>query len=366
MRIIDLDQVNGVIDWTPAFDAKTARSCRGLLQALEKQAVDEVGALAVAAIKPVIGAGYTLLGNHHGDEAEVIANAIGLPSRDVVLANLAYDLTQAAGCSTFVVPGSNGPIHARTLDWEFPRGHAQKHSTVYRVSSGAAVDYAIVGWPGLFGAFTAIAPGRFSVTVNYVQNDSHGPIKAAANAVTGDWPVPWLVRHVLDTAENFEAAVAQLRREPLISPVLFTVAGTKNTERVVIERAPAKSRRRQGEGRRPLITANVYQHDDFLEANTTADCDGCNGHGTMADDSVCDDCDGSGLEYCNDSVQRIEYLHEALTSAPPTTPREALEILDDGQGLITYANTQHAVAMCARTGELWVRVPGQRPIQVPL
>ena len=364
MEVIALNRSEHGIDWTSAFDARTARACRGLLEALEAQAEEHVGSVAVAAIKHTLGIGHALSGNHYGDECAAIAAATGLASRDVLMANLAYDLTQAAGCSTFVVATRNGPIHARTLDWMFPRSYARKLTRVYLITGGPSGDYKLVGWPGLFGAFTGIAPSRFSVTVNYVRNVDHGAATAVKNAIAGYWPVPWAVRRALDVADDFEAAVSMLSQERLISPVLFTVSGTKNSERVVIERSPTAYAHRWPKGGAPLITANVYQHDAYLTENETIDCGTCDGDEVDAAGDDCVDCDGSGAQYVDDSVDRIEHLRDALWNAPPTTPEEALAILDDGDGLITYANTQHAVAMCARTGELFVQVPGKGVVEV--
>ena len=366
MDVIELNHVNGAIDWAPAFNARTAKACRGLRHALESQAEAHVGSTKVTAVKSSLGVGHSLMGNHYGNECATIARAIGLPARDVLLANLAYDLTQAAGCSTFVVRTINGPLHGRTLDWDFPRGWSRRLTSVYSITGAPAGDYTLIGWPGLFGAFTAIAPARFSVTINYVTHVDHGPMTAVANAIAGHWPAPWAVRRALDNADDFDEAVDILSHDPLISPVLFTVTGTKNSERVVIERSPDHYAHRRPQGRSPLITANVYQHDDFLRKNETMACGGCDGHGELLDDSTCEDCEGSGAQFVNDSVDRIEHLHEVLTDDPATTPDEALEHLDDGSGLITYANTQHAVAMCANTGELSVQVPGKRVIEVQL
>src|SRR6185436_6116893 len=58
-----------------------------------------------------------LLGSHYRNELEDLATVTGASRDRLLLANLAYDLSQT-GCSTFVIPRPKGPLHARTLDWE--------------------------------------------------------------------------------------------------------------------------------------------------------------------------------------------------------------------------------------------------------
>ena len=76
--------------------------------------------------------------------------------------------------------------------------------------------------------------------------------------------------------------------------------------------------------------------------------------------------DGSRVEYPDDSAERIDFLDAKLRAEAPESCEAALERLfdDGGSGLIVYDNTQHGVALCARTGELFVRLPGGEPLVV--
>ncbi|HEX7489393.1 MAG TPA: hypothetical protein VF341_10830, partial [Anaeromyxobacteraceae bacterium] len=87
------------------------------------------------------------------------------------------DLLAAAAAS-----GPAGPLHARNLDWPFPGALLRRHGCVLRVHGAPAGGYAVVGWPGLVGALTAAAPGRFTVSVNFVRHRRGGLGRLLARA----------------------------------------------------------------------------------------------------------------------------------------------------------------------------------------
>lgn len=101
-----------------------------------------------------------MMGAHFGDELEDLADVAGADASDVLLANLAYDLANAAACSTFVDVRGAAPLHARNLDWSFRGRLLRKHTSVFKVENAPSGPYTMVGWPGFFGALTAIAPRR--------------------------------------------------------------------------------------------------------------------------------------------------------------------------------------------------------------
>lgn len=109
-----------------------------------------------------------------------------------------------------------------------------------------------------------MAPGRFSVGVNYVRHarDS-GPASVARHAIAGHPPVTWLVREVFEAAEGFDEAVRILEGTRLVAPVIFTVAGVRDGEAVVIERT-AKSAALRRPGGSPLVAANHYRCAAFV------------------------------------------------------------------------------------------------------
>src|ERR1051326_4923144 len=209
-----------------------------------------------------------LLGRQYGAEIDAIGRALNTDPDDILLANLAYDLSQM-GCSTVAFPGVNGPVHARNLDWEFPRRLLARNAIVVRAENGARGPYKMVTWPGFFGALTGVARDRFSVTVNYVCHDEESNWRGVVTrAAKGFWPVSWVVRRAFDEAKDFAAAVRLLKGEVLLAPVLFMVVGTNDDERVVIERGCDTWEERRTPVERPLCLTNHYLTADFIDNNS--------------------------------------------------------------------------------------------------
>jgi hypothetical protein len=221
------------------------------------------------------------------------------------------------------------------MDWEFKGDLLRRHTAVFALPSRHG-DYLVVTWPGLFGVLTGLAVGRFSVSVNYITDDRSNIIAAPAlawRAVNGYLPVTWAVHETMENSKTFKAAVKHLSEVPLLAPVLFTVVGTDNDERVVIEREP--------DG------AVVRGPDD---------------DGVLAVTNHRVDEDDEPDEEMDDSQVRLAFLQDRLARRQPDTPGAALRLLScdalfQEQG---GYKTQHQVVMEPRSGKLSVRVPGRR------
>jgi hypothetical protein len=341
MLVVDAKYRDG-ISWGPALRGNEA-AARKLLKGFDKQVQAAVNALSFPArvlvpalMRPAVTALHRLLGSSFGSEIDELAEAIGVDASDIILANLAYDLVNL-GCSTFVAPGPSGPLHARTLDWPFPGKLLKTHIMTTRVRGAPAGDYAMVGWPGFFGALTGVAPGRFSVTVNYVVHASESGVGPALQRARNGWPVPWAVRMALDDCKTFNSAVRFLNDVSLLSPVLFTLAGTKPGEAITIERAPDDSaHRRHGDGM--AVTTNHYVCKKFKDANVDQDE--------------------------TSSLERFEQLEGILSRCATMTAADALRGLSTGW--VNDTETQHRAVMSAADGFLQVQVPGKRAVTVDL
>ncbi len=345
MPIIDVLARRGRgIDWAPAI-ADLRQPARALIRAFDRKVEREAGtagALKKTLLEKGAAALHRLLGSHFGSEIEGLADAMGVEARSVLVANLAYDLANAAGCSTFVLGGkkrgSERPLLARNLDWYFAGRLLRDHTVAVRVSGGKAGSYALVGWPGFFGALTAVAPGRFAVSVNFVTHASASQLPSALlRALEGSWPVPWAVRLALDEARDFGDVVRRLSRTALLSPVLFTVAGVRQGEAVVIERGPDDYAHRNLEGGKLLVT-NHYRCAEYEDDNVDLD------------------------EL--DTVERLACLQRSLGGSTALEPAEALRLLAHRD--LAGPTTQHHVVLGAADGTLVVRVPGRRAVTVPL
>jgi hypothetical protein len=169
-------------------------------------------------------------------DIETIATTLGFPG--VWFLNGSYEW----GCTTHA-RGEDAPWLLRTLDWPFPG--LGRHLEIARMH-GPAGEFYSATWPGFVGVLTAMAPGRFSVSINQAplwRRTRHRYLRlvdVAANAIT-TWslrhiPPDQLLRQVLETCATFADAKAKLETTPVARPVIFTLAGVKPGERCVIER----------------------------------------------------------------------------------------------------------------------------------
>jgi hypothetical protein len=205
--------------------------------------------------------------NRFHKEAVAIANRVGADWREVMLANLSYELVLAqVGCSTVVLPTPDGPVVARNMDF-WPERPLAVASCLIRNRKQGKLAFANAGWPGAVGVVTGLSGRGFAVILNAVLSSE--PMCW--------WGYPMLlqVRRALEDCRDFEHAVKRLTRQRLIAAGLLTVVGTRNDQRVVIERSPRRAALRWGEEGKPLITTNDYrllsgsQEDESFELYRT-------------------------------------------------------------------------------------------------
>jgi len=190
-------------------------------------------------------------GNRFGREFRAAATLIDGDPRDIALANLSYDLVVGAlGCSTVVLPTSDGPVIARNMDW-WPEGPLARASYVIRCTAGGTWKFSSAGFPGAVGVVSGLSSRGFAVILNAVTTPD--PV-----CRTG-YPVLLHLRRVLEDASGFDDALAMLSRQRLTTPGLFTLVGTQNEQRVVVERASTRHALRWGRPGEPLLTTNDYR-----------------------------------------------------------------------------------------------------------
>ncbi|HEX3316088.1 MAG TPA: C45 family peptidase [Gemmataceae bacterium] len=193
-------------------------------------------------------------------EIEALADAIGVPWRGVMLANLIYDLAVASmGCSTVALATADGPVLARNMDWS-PEDVLARSSFLVRCRRRGRLAFASAGWPGAVGVVSGMSGRGFAVVLNAVL----GP---EGKSLAG-YPVLLHLRRVVEDAMGFDDAVEMLARPPLVVSALFTLVGVENHQRVVIERSPTRFALRRPAGDEPLLTTNDYR---LLFAPTASD-----------------------------------------------------------------------------------------------
>jgi hypothetical protein len=199
-------------------------------------------------------------------EVAAVAAALGAPGAHLL--NLSFEW----GCTCGVLDAP-APTMLRVLDWGSLAGLGETLCVIRQ--GGPAGEWLNIGWPGLVGAITALAPGRFAIAINQPPL----PLTRAGAAARGrgwrkaglaaDWiasrPATWrsralppahLLRLACDTAPDYAAALVLLRDTPLAAAVTFTLTGTRPGEAAVVERARDRTAVRHGPG---LSTANHWQ-----------------------------------------------------------------------------------------------------------
>lgn len=190
-------------------------------------------------------------GNRFHAEVSAIARRAGVGWRDVLIANISYDLAVSwIGCSTAVIPTLDGPIVARNMDW-WPEQKLAQTSYVLEARNRDDLLFANAGWPGSVGVVTGLSGRGFAIIVNAVG--------CAERAAFTGYPVLLHARRVLENASGFDDALLQLSQEKLFTSCLYTLVGSNNDQRVVIERTPRKSALRWAKPCEPLIATNHYR-----------------------------------------------------------------------------------------------------------
>lgn len=227
------------------FDATQTRQARALLDAYER----DLG-LARGPADLLVDTLDAMLPADLRAEHDAVAAALAVPRQKVLLASGYYDAIKAVlGCSAFAVDCGDGVLHGRNLDWWTADGLLRDATLVTRFVGAPAGEFTTVGWPGFLGVFSAVAPGRFAVTLNSVLSEE--PTQLVL-------PVVLLLRSVLATAPDFTTAVARLATTPIPCDCLLLVSGTRCGERVVVERTPTRHALRHS-GNDPLVVTNDYR-----------------------------------------------------------------------------------------------------------
>lgn len=174
---------------------------------------------------------YAGNGGLYRNEMAAWSKGLGISNGMATILNCSYELShlhlpKLLGCTAGVrhVQG-RGMVHVRTLDWPLPAmGDA---TCVFRFHKGKR-EFVVVGVAGQVGVLSGMRPGAFSATINWAP-PGRNP--------TFDWGPTFLLRHVLETCDSYEQAVAVLRSTRLSTSVFFTVCGVTPDQGCVIERS---------------------------------------------------------------------------------------------------------------------------------
>lgn len=172
---------------------------------------------------------------HHEcrEELQGIAKYSGLMFGEVFLLNFIYEIL--ASCTSIITVDKDGYlIHGRNLDYPFQPylGNLTVRFEFYRNGSLLYLGDGIAGYLGLA---TGLRPNGFGISIN---ERNHGDLLPTVYEVLfrNTFSVPFFVRKVLETAENYKTAVKMLISEEIAAPVYLTISGINKNEGAVIAR----------------------------------------------------------------------------------------------------------------------------------
>lgn len=230
----------------------SAASARTLLKA--------VAAEIPSRFIPLADAARLRTANRFHAETVSFAKRLGVEWRQLLLANLSYDLMLAMiGCSTVALATPSGPVLARNMDW-WPEHLLARASAVTRWTRGTNQMFSAAGWPGSIGVVSGVSARGFGLVLNAVSSPEGSNLAG--------YPMLLFLRRVLEEADHFAAALEWLKSEKLTSSGLITLVGSRNEERVVVERTPSQAVLRYPEASAPLVTTNHYRS---FKTNVAAD-----------------------------------------------------------------------------------------------
>lgn len=168
---------------------------------------------------------------HMADEMRAVRRLFGP-------AGILLNLSTSFGCTAAVMQtAGNEGVLIRSLDWTIGDGMGAR-MIVHR-ASGPAGDFWNISYPGFIGVLSAVAPWRFAATIN------QAPIPGTTGRMVDfipekdrtlrsrNIPAPLLLREVMETAPDFDAALAILRDRPLAEPIIFTLAGADGRHAII-------------------------------------------------------------------------------------------------------------------------------------
>ena len=208
--------------------------------------------------------------NSHLEEIAEIARRLDRPGAYFFSVNYEWGCT----CRVSPSPDHKSARLIRVLDWKTPG--LGRNVLAARVAAKAG-PYVTLTWPGYTGVLTAMAPGRFAGALN------QAPMRKACGYFYFDWAVNrrrvWtmphatpahLLRAVFDEAPTFEDAKRILKETPISTPGIFSLAGVKPNETVVIERTETEARVYDG----AQVAANHWQSHGWQGHERGADSSG--------------------------------------------------------------------------------------------
>ncbi len=260
-----------VVDVGPDFPAETLAAAEEVAHALLDGATRGVPTALLGRLDAISRQWLVRQSNPSLAEIDALAARLGRPGGHFLSVNYEWGCTVGVGPS----PDGRSARLTRTLDWFTPG--LGRHVMAARVA-GPAGPFVTMTWPGFVGVLQAMAPGRFSASIN------QAPLRRAGGGLFAlDWmaakarvwrstdrPAAHVLRSVMEAARTYEEARRMMIETPVAAPVTFSLAGIAPHEACIIERTERRAHVIEG----PACVTNHWQGLDHGAHSRGIDSEG--------------------------------------------------------------------------------------------
>ncbi|XWV24464.1 mg760 protein [Tupanvirus deep ocean] len=156
------------------------------------------------------------------DEIRYIAERVGFSPFEALLMQLIYETSSA--CTATVLNIGTKKFFFRTMDW--PMLFLKDITIGLNIKRGSKLIGKVTTWLGYVGFLTATnTTNNYTVVINYRQTKKINLTSLASNlyrTISMNWPIGYLVRHIIENSFDIVAAKNSLETAPLISPCYIT------------------------------------------------------------------------------------------------------------------------------------------------
>lgn len=156
------------------------------------------------------------------EEMDGLADAVGLPRRDVYVANMIPELFHCSGFALLNETTKDGTVlHGRVLDYGID-WKLQEHAVLIIGEPEGRIPYANVTYSGFIGSVTGMNHAQVSI----------GEMGGKGLGKWSGTPMAFLVRRVLEEAKNLDEAIAIFRDSARTCEYYYVIADAKNNRAV--------------------------------------------------------------------------------------------------------------------------------------
>jgi len=188
----------------------------------------EVGPLRLKprqAIETIIQVQKPFVPSKYFEELRGLADGTGVPLKDVQVANFIPEMFHCSGFAVMNSATKDGTLyHGRVLDYATD-WRLQEHAVILVAEPAKGIPFVNVTYAGFIGSVTGM-------------NARHVSIGEMGGGGLGHWegvPMAFLVREVLERADDLDAAIAIFRDNPRTCQYFYVIADAKTNRAVGME-----------------------------------------------------------------------------------------------------------------------------------